>query len=79
MDDYPPQDEGGMLCITKWLETLQEHEVAIVNVRPDGYVGSIRVWDLTDLDSGLDAAEWLNSYYGGFLQVPEVSLKAGDD
>jgi phenol 2-monooxygenase len=51
-------------CTQKWIGELDEDEIAIVNVRPDGYIGCIGRFDLTDGD---DAVEWLDGYYGGFL------------
>lgn len=48
-----------------------------MNVRPDGYVGSVRKWRLvpsdktrTPEDLGKEAAEWLDEYFGSFLAVP---------
>lgn len=59
----------GMGCADKWLGTrgVGDGEVAIVNVRPDGYVGSIGRFDTSGGDSG-EACMWLDSYYGGFLK-----------
>lgn len=70
LDDIPEQDTRGTLCTTKWLGSLGPGEVAIVNVRPDGYVGSVGRWDTNDDDAGVQAARWLDQYYGRFLQVP---------
>lgn len=70
MDDIPEQDTQGKLCTNKWLGTLGPGEVSIVNVRPDGYVGSIGRWDTSVDDSGEEAAKWLDAYYEGFLQLP---------
>lgn len=45
-----------------------------MNVRPDGYVGSMKKWDLDGphdpLELGKEAAAWLDGYYAGFLAVP---------
>lgn len=45
-----------------------------MNVRPDGYVGSLKRWRLNDsedpLDMAKEAAAWLDGYFGGFLTVP---------
>ena len=71
LDDIPEHDTRGSLCTNKWLGSLGPGEVAIVNVRPDGYVGSIGRWDSSVDDSGEEAAKWLDSYYDRFLQVPE--------
>ncbi|KAB5580551.1 FAD binding domain-containing protein [Coniochaeta sp. 2T2.1] len=70
LDDIPEQDTRGSLCTNKWLGSLGPGEVAIVNVRPDGYVGSIGRWDSSVDDSGEEAAKWLDTYYDRFLQVP---------
>ena len=58
---------GKPSCIEKWLGGLDADEVAIVNVRPDGYVGSIGRWNVSHTWAGDQAADWLNAYYGGFL------------
>lgn len=70
LDNIPEQDTRGSLCTNKWLGSLGPGEVAIVNVRPDGYVGSIGRWDSSIDDAGEDAAKWLDSYYDRFLQLP---------
>ena len=57
------------LCIEKWLGELGDGEVAIVNVRPDNYVGSISTWSSMDEEAGSKAAKWLESFYDGFLKV----------
>lgn len=71
LDDIPEQDTRGSLCTNKWLGSLGPGEVAIVNVRPDGYVGSLGRWDSSVDDAGEEAAKWLDSYYDRFLQIPE--------
>lgn len=53
-------------CTEKWLGGLGEGEVAVVIVRPDGYVGAIRRWDG---DGGNEAAKWVDDYFGGFLEA----------
>lgn len=70
LDDVPGLDTRGALCTNKWLGSLGPGEVAIVNVRPDGYVGSLGRWDSSMDVSGLEAAQWLDRYYDRFLQVP---------
>lgn len=72
LDDYPQNDARGLLCTDKWLGNLDPNEAAIVTVRPDGYVGSVGRWDASVDDSGEEAARWLDDYYGGFLQAPEI-------
>lgn len=76
LDDIPEQDTRGSLCTNKWLGSLGPGEVAIVNVRPDGYVGSLGRWDSSVDDAGEEAARWLDSYYDRFMQVPEVLRNA---
>lgn len=71
LDNIPEQDTRGALCTDKWLGSLEPGEVAIVNVRPDGYVGSLGRWDTSNDDSGEKAAEWVDDYYSGFLQLPQ--------
>jgi hypothetical protein len=60
---------SGETCTEKWLGKLAADEVAIVNVRPDGYVGSIGRWSISGASAGLEAASWLDGYYGGFLRA----------
>ncbi|PGH14410.1 hypothetical protein AJ79_03053 [Helicocarpus griseus UAMH5409] len=67
LDDVMPG--GG--CTEKWLGDVAGDEVVIVNVRPDGYVGSIgRFGDVVagSGERGKKAGEWLDEYYGGFLK-----------
>jgi len=54
----------GESCTQKWLGGVMKDEVAIVSVRPDGYVGTVGRFANSD---GLVACQWLDSYYGGFL------------
>ncbi|EAQ93244.1 hypothetical protein CHGG_01479 [Chaetomium globosum CBS 148.51] len=72
LDDVPQQDTCRMRCTDKWIGNALPGEVTIVNVRPDGYVGSIGQWDINVEDSGEKAARWLDQYYSRFLQVPVV-------
>lgn len=58
----------GSTCTEKWVGKLDGNQVGVVNVRPDGYVGSARVWDTGSVDAG-NAGKWLEEYYAGFLQV----------
>lgn len=53
--------------IQKWLGTTDPNTVTILNVRPDGYVGSLRQWNNSGVDQAAEAAQWLEGYYGGFL------------
>lgn len=60
---------GRPSCTEKWLGGLDTDEVAIVNVRPDGYVGSIGRWSTSDPRTGEMAGTWLGTYYGQFLNA----------
>ncbi|ETN36235.1 uncharacterized protein HMPREF1541_08512 [Cyphellophora europaea CBS 101466] len=64
LDDVKGQAMG---CTEKWVGGLGEGEVAVVNVRPDGYVGSIGRFDARIPDASQSAQSWLDGYYGGFL------------
>jgi len=55
-------------CTEKWLGELGVDEVAIVNVRPDGYAGSIGRFHATSSEAGGAAGAWLDAYYGGFVE-----------
>ncbi|KAK6421722.1 hypothetical protein LTR95_016771 [Oleoguttula sp. CCFEE 5521] len=50
-------------CTEKWIGGLEESEMAVVIVRPDGYVGALRRCDV----DGAGAAEWIDDYFAGFL------------
>ncbi|KAF2270338.1 FAD monooxygenase-like protein [Lojkania enalia] len=67
LDDVPHQDTRKQKCLDKWLGGLGDSEVAIVNVRPDGYVGCLRRWVDGSRDSGLSAVRWMDRYYEQFL------------
>ncbi|KAL1892616.1 hypothetical protein Sste5346_006901 [Sporothrix stenoceras] len=69
LDDAASLDTQGRSCIDKWLGGLSSSEAAIINVRPDGYVGSVRRVESTAA-AGVEAAQWMDEYYGGFLQAP---------
>ncbi|KAF2806978.1 phenol 2-monooxygenase [Mytilinidion resinicola] len=68
LDDVPEMDTRKQTCIDKWLGGLDTHEVAVVNVRPDGYVGAFRSWPVGTRESGLSAIEWMDRYYEGFMK-----------
>ncbi|KAF7556722.1 hypothetical protein G7Z17_g1211 [Cylindrodendrum hubeiense] len=70
LDDVPTLDTQGRRCTEKWLGALESNEAAIVNVRPDGYVGAVKRWNTSESDSGQAAAKWLDAYFGGFLKTP---------
>ena len=52
-----------------WLGGLEDSEVAVTIVRPDGYVGGISRWDFRAQAAGQQAAVWLDEYFGGFLEA----------
>lgn len=54
-------------CTEKYLGDLDKTSAAIVNVRPDGYIGSIGTWRV-DSTTGEEAGKWLEGYYAGFLK-----------
>ncbi|KAH6610474.1 fad binding domain-containing [Trichoderma cornu-damae] len=76
LDNVPELDTKGAFCTEKWLGSLGPSEVAIVNVRPDGYVGSVGRWDTNVDEAGEQAAAWLDSYYGGFMDAPDKEQEA---
>ena len=57
-------------CTEEWLGSTAtgNTQAAIVNVRPDGYVGSIGRWDLGSPQVGEEASQWLEAYYSKFLK-----------
>ncbi|KAL0943449.1 phenol 2-monooxygenase [Colletotrichum truncatum] len=74
LDDVAPLDTQGRTCTDKWLGGLGTDEAAIIIVRPDGYVGSIGLWKTTEPTAGHSAAQWLDDYFSGFLQVTGASV-----
>lgn len=69
LDNVAHLDTQGRKCTEKWLGELGPEQVAIVNVRPDGYVGSVKRFSTTGDHIGQVAADFLEDYYGGFLQA----------
>lgn len=65
LDDVAHQDTKKQSCTEKWVGKVEKDQVAILNVRPDGYVGAVQCWSNSDNSS--TAAKWLDDYYGGFL------------
>ncbi|KAF4213003.1 hypothetical protein CNMCM5878_000550 [Aspergillus fumigatiaffinis] len=51
-------------CTDNWVGKLDSDQAAIINVRPDGYVGSLSSWREKE---GEKAADWVEEYYGSFL------------
>ncbi|KAI5203947.1 FAD binding domain protein [Aureobasidium subglaciale] len=66
LDNVPHQDTRGQHCIDKWTGALEDGQIALLVVRPDGYVGAIKSWPCS-AGSGAEASTWLDDYYGGFL------------
>ncbi|KAK2044845.1 FAD binding domain-containing protein [Colletotrichum somersetense] len=71
LDDVAHLDTQRRSCVDKWLGGLAHGEAAVIVVRPDGYVGSISRWSAADRGAGELAAQWLDDYFGGFLQVAD--------
>jgi phenol 2-monooxygenase len=69
LDDIPDAAGKSQSCTQAWLGGLQESQVAILVVRPDGYVGTISRWNLQAQGCGQEAGLWLDEYFGGFLQA----------
>ncbi|RDI77725.1 hypothetical protein Vi05172_g12292 [Venturia inaequalis] len=63
LDDLQDKKTGES-CTEKWIGGVAKEEVVVVNVRPDGYVGSVRRFGN---DEGAGACEWLDTYFGAFL------------
>jgi phenol 2-monooxygenase len=68
LDDVPDQDTRKQNCMDKWLDGLDEDEVVVLNVRPDGYVGTVRRFADGSRQSGQVAVEWMDQYYGQFMR-----------
>jgi len=68
LDDVPDKDTRGQKCIDKWLGGLDDHEVVVANVRPDGYLGTVRRWSDGSRESGASAVRWLDMYYEQFMR-----------
>lgn len=69
LDDLVASGTRGVTCINKWMGSLRSGEVATVNVRPDGYVTSVRRWSVSTSSEGEAAGQWLNEYFGSFLEI----------
>ncbi|OJD39063.1 fad binding domain-containing protein [Diplodia corticola] len=67
LDDVPEADTRRRGCVDKWLGGLRGEETAMAIVRPDGYVGAVRVWPDGGRECGLEAVEWMDEYFEGFL------------
>ncbi|ESZ95548.1 hypothetical protein SBOR_4077 [Sclerotinia borealis F-4128] len=64
----------GESCTKKWVGDVEDDEMVVLNIRPDGYVGSsnrFEVGEESDGDgesTGEKVVKWLEEYYGGFLK-----------
>lgn len=67
LDDIPDKDTRKQKCLDKWLGGLSENEVAVLKVRPDGYVGTVRRWQDGSRENGLNAVQWMDQYYEQFM------------
>lgn len=68
LDDIPEKDTRKQTCMDKWLDGLDEKEVVVVNVRPDGYVGTVRRFIDGTKENGMAAVQWMDQYYEQFLK-----------
>ena len=68
LDDVPHMDTRGQTVMDKWLDGIDEKEIVIANVRPDGYVGTVKRFADSGFESGLNAVNWLDDYYSQFLR-----------
>ncbi|THY82901.1 FAD binding domain protein [Aureobasidium pullulans] len=66
LDDVPSQDTRGQHCIDKWIGQVADDEVALLVVRPDGYVGAAKLWPSSE-QSAAETSTWLDDYFGSFL------------
>ncbi|TGO90456.1 hypothetical protein BPOR_0064g00190 [Botrytis porri] len=58
-------------CTKKWVGDVKDGEIVVLNVRPDGYVGSLKMFDMSSNgseDVGAEVAKWLEDYYSEFLK-----------
>jgi phenol 2-monooxygenase (NADPH) len=68
LDNVPHLDTRGLSCADKWLGGCGGSEVAVVVIRPDGYVGS--VWrGRGTREHAARACASLDAYFEGFLDV----------
>ncbi|KAF2847605.1 FAD monooxygenase-like protein [Plenodomus tracheiphilus IPT5] len=68
LDDVPHKDTRNQTCMDKWLDGLDENEVVVLNVRPDGYVGTVRRFAQGSRENGARAVQWMDFYYEQFLR-----------
>lgn len=58
---YLDDVEGGDGCTGKWMGDMERHQVGVIVVRPDGYVGAKGVWGWSE-GEGSRAAQWVGEY-----------------
>lgn len=68
LDNIPEQDTRKQKCMDKWLNGLDENEIVVLNVRPDGYVGTVRRFAESTRDNAMVAVQWMDNYYEQFLR-----------
>jgi phenol 2-monooxygenase len=68
LDDVPHLDTRKQTVMDKWLAGLDDGEVVVANVRPDGYVGTVRRFSDGGFESGTNAVTWMDEYYSQFLR-----------
>lgn len=68
LDDVPEKDTRKQKCMDKWLDGLDKNEVVVLNVRPDGYVGTVRRFTHGSRENGTAAVQWMDDYYEQFLK-----------
>jgi phenol 2-monooxygenase len=67
LDNIPEKDTRKQKCMDKWLDGLDENEVVVLNVRPDGYIGTVRRFADGSRESGQAAVQWMDEYYERFM------------
>ena len=72
MDHASHLDTRRISATEKWLGSVDQGEVVVLVVRPEGYVGAIKRSKSAGSAEGKAAVDWLDSYLGGVLQAPEV-------
>lgn len=68
LDDIPEKDTRKQKCMDKWLDGIEDDEVVVLNVRPDGYVGTVRRFAGCTQEHGLEAVRWMDNYYEQFMR-----------
>lgn len=71
VDDIRKDEEVEESCTNKWVGDIDKDEMIVLNVRPDGYVGSLKMFHQTideSEDAGDEVVKWLEKYYSKFLK-----------